>query len=180
MSCSRAARLTYCCKGRPGGAGPAAPLASLLPARYPAARPGELRIEKQEVLSSAPSPRRRPAASCAGAEVHVQYSTEPAEYGAMLASIHSALRNSAQPGRLRFHLTIPDSAAEAQLCRHLLSGLQRCAAGGRQQACGRCSRLACGPTCGGLWRSRPAGPWAPAPFPTAYMPSVHVRRRHVT
>lgn len=60
-------------------------------------------------------------------EVHVQYSTDASEYHAMLASIHSALRNSAAPGRLRFHLTIPHAADEQELCSRLLCGLRRCA-----------------------------------------------------
>lgn len=63
--------------------------------------------------------------SAQGPAVHVQYSTDPSEYVAMLASIHSALRNSKQPGRLRFHLTIPYSADERALCTLLIQGLQK-------------------------------------------------------
>jgi hypothetical protein len=60
----------------------------------------------------------------AGPEIHVQYSTDPTEYGAMLASIHSALVNTAQPERLRFHLTIPDWANAMDLCSRLLNGIR--------------------------------------------------------
>ncbi len=55
----------------------------------------------------------------------MQYTTDPSEYLAMLASIHSALRNSADPGRLRFHLTIPDWADERGLCYRLLRSMRR-------------------------------------------------------
>lgn len=58
-------------------------------------------------------------------EVHIQYSTDQSEYVAMLASLHSALRNSAAPGRLRFHLTIPGAANARELCAQLLAGLER-------------------------------------------------------
>ncbi|GAB4822282.1 hypothetical protein N2152v2_009328 [Parachlorella kessleri] len=43
----------------------------------------------------------------------------------MLASLHSALANSGDPRRLRFHLTIPDWADARELCLRLLQGLQR-------------------------------------------------------
>ena len=92
---------------------------SLIPLTPPARRPRRRQsLECYYLLDEAtdpPSPQ----------EVHVQYSADPSEYAALLASLYSALRNSRAPGRLRFHLTIPDWADERDLCFRLVQGLER-------------------------------------------------------
>eukprot|EP00240_Pyramimonas_obovata_P001693 CAMPEP_0118948024 /NCGR_PEP_ID=MMETSP1169-20130426/47128_1 /TAXON_ID=36882 /ORGANISM="Pyramimonas obovata, Strain CCMP722" /LENGTH=474 /DNA_ID=CAMNT_0006894365 /DNA_START=308 /DNA_END=1732 /DNA_ORIENTATION=- len=49
-------------------------------------------------------------------DIHVVYSSNSHEYGAMLASAYSALRNTYNPNRLLFHFVIPASADADELC----------------------------------------------------------------
>ena len=73
-------------------------------------------------------PRQLEAIDCTTStkvpEVHMQYAADPDEWLPMLASAHSALRNTQQPGRLRFHFTVPAWANEKELCQRLLQGLE--------------------------------------------------------
>jgi len=52
--------------------------------------------------------------------VHIMYSSDSKEYQAMLASLYSALRNSKQPGRLRFQLVVPSHLDKSVLCGKLV------------------------------------------------------------
>jgi hypothetical protein len=49
-------------------------------------------------------------------DIHVVYSSNSHEYGAMLASAYSALRNTYNPNRLLFHFVIPQTADSDELC----------------------------------------------------------------
>ena len=49
-------------------------------------------------------------------DVHVVYSSNSDEWGAMLASAYSALRNTYNPNRLLFHLIIPHTNDADELC----------------------------------------------------------------
>jgi hypothetical protein len=85
----------------------------------------DCRPQKSDVPTPTPTPTTTPPTQHDDHEIHIQYASDPNEWSAMLASLHSALRNTKSPGRLRFHLTIPAASDETELCRRLLNGLTR-------------------------------------------------------
>eukprot|EP00191_Tetraselmis_sp_GSL018_P025007 CAMPEP_0177623748 /NCGR_PEP_ID=MMETSP0419_2-20121207/29079_1 /TAXON_ID=582737 /ORGANISM="Tetraselmis sp., Strain GSL018" /LENGTH=487 /DNA_ID=CAMNT_0019124343 /DNA_START=376 /DNA_END=1841 /DNA_ORIENTATION=+ len=73
--------------------------------------------------------------------VHVMYSSDSHEYQALFASVISAMQNSKQPERLRFHIVVPWRADRAELCTKLARAIRR----GKQKTCAPRARLSVPP-----------------------------------